>query len=305
MSNWLDQILWRSWTDTWNILSHSGCHFKGWRYREVEDHKKWITRSREFNVLDILPPPSHFCFYNFYLWTILRINLNIVISEFHVTSLGFKLNKFISLFQISYAHIKTTLVMQNLGISPELILPSCPNTLNADQLPDICHMEGPCEVETSANNSMAPCSFGKNEETASVPSTGGQGPKLSLVHDEDALLIKRQKVSGPEKGSLISLKATESSIVDWLKNYDEGVSWMEDPNLCYSWWKAFLCSLFCTLYYVARPKNTLIWMYCRLLCLIFWSTSMDRKKNLWLIYLVALKATFWYIKRKTCTGLCN
>uniref|UniRef100_A0A2N9HLW9 HRDC domain-containing protein n=1 Tax=Fagus sylvatica TaxID=28930 RepID=A0A2N9HLW9_FAGSY len=125
---------------------------------------------------------------------------------------------------ISYAHIKTTLVMQNLGISPELILPSCPNTLNADQLPDICHMEGPCEVETSANNSMAPCSFGKNEETASVPSTGGQGPKLSLVHDEDALLIKRQKVSGPEKGSLISLKATESSIVDWLKNYDEGVS---------------------------------------------------------------------------------
>ena len=125
--------------------------------------------------------------------------------------------------------------MQNLGISPELILPSNHNTLNADQLPNnvsecslistsICHMEGTCEVETSAKNSIGRCSFGKIEEAASVPSTGGQGPKLSLVHDEDTLLTKRQKVSELDKGSLIPLEATESSIVEWLKNYAEGVS---------------------------------------------------------------------------------
>ncbi|XP_075634157.1 uncharacterized protein LOC142606705 [Castanea sativa] len=139
---------------------------------------------------------------------------------------------------ISYEHIKTVLAMQNLGISPELILPSNHNTLNADQLPNnvsecslistsTCHMEGPCEVETSAKNSIGSCSFGKIEEAASVPSTGGQGPKLSPVHDEDTLLTKRQKVSELDKGSLIPLEATESSIVEWLKNYAEGVTLSE------------------------------------------------------------------------------
>lgn len=125
--------------------------------------------------------------------------------------------------------------MQNLGISPELILLSNHKTLNADQHPNnvsecslispsTCHMEGPCEVETSAKNSIGRCSFEKIEAAASVPSTGGQGPKLSLVHDEDTLLTKRQKVSELDKGSLIPLEATESSIVEWLKNYAEGVS---------------------------------------------------------------------------------
>lgn len=124
--------------------------------------------------------------------------------------------------------------MQNRGISSELITPSCQNTWNADELQDKVSecsliptstrpMEGPCEVKTSFQNSVAHCCYGKNEETASVPFTGGRGPKLSLVHDEDSLLTKRQKVSSPKEGSSISLKATESAIVDWLKNFD-GVS---------------------------------------------------------------------------------
>ncbi|GLT61087.1 hypothetical protein SLA2020_338180 [Shorea laevis] len=132
---------------------------------------------------------------------------------------------------ISYAHIKTCLIMQNRGISSELITPSCQNTWNADALQDkvsgcsliptsTCPMEGPCEVKTSFKNSVAHCCFRKNEETASVPFTGGWGPKLSLAHDEDPLLTKRQKVSSPKEVSFISLKATESAIVDWLKNND-------------------------------------------------------------------------------------
>ncbi|KAG2672760.1 hypothetical protein I3760_13G057900 [Carya illinoinensis] len=131
---------------------------------------------------------------------------------------------------VSYAQIKTSLVMQNRGISPEVITASCQNTWNADQLPNtvpeclliptsICR-EGPCEAEASLKNSVAHCCFEKNEETDPVAITGGQGLKLSLVHDEDPLLKKRQKVSTVEEGSSISLKATESSIVKWLKNYD-------------------------------------------------------------------------------------
>lgn len=117
---------------------------------------------------------------------------------------------------------------------------SCQNIWNADQLPNtvpecsliltgICSMEGPCEAEVSLKDSVAHCCFEKNEETVPIAITGGRGIKLSLVHDEDPLLKKRQKVSTLEEGSSISLKATESSIVEWLKNKD-GVSKIERPK---------------------------------------------------------------------------
>lgn len=136
---------------------------------------------------------------------------------------------------VSYAQIKSAMVMQKLGISPELIPASSQNTGNGIQLPNeasecslipssTCHREGPCEIETSVQNSVAHFSIGKNEETAAVTFATGQVTNVSSIHDEDPLLKKRQKVGRLEEGSFVSLKATENSIVDWLKNYDAGVS---------------------------------------------------------------------------------
>lgn len=133
--------------------------------------------------------------------------------------------------------------MQKLGISPELI-PS-----------GTCHREGPCEIETSVQNSVAHFSIGKNEETASVTFATGQVTNVSSVHDEDPLLKKRQKVGRLEERSFVSPKATENSIVDWLKNYDAGVSWMDDPNHCCSLYKPFLCCLFFCVF-ISRDSNT-------------------------------------------------
>lgn len=121
--------------------------------------------------------------------------------------------------------------MLNCGESPEVIRSGCKASESSPSPFDACRRETPSEVETSGQNLLA-CSE-KNEATASVTFTENQEAKLLLVHDIDMLQNKRQKVSEPEEGGSVGLKATESSILDWLENSGDGVSVCYlDPNLC-------------------------------------------------------------------------
>lgn len=111
--------------------------------------------------------------------------------------------------------------MQKCGVTPEVILSGSKASGSPQSSLNACCKETPHEVKTSILNSV-PC-LEKNEETASVPFIEYQEAELPLIHDTDPLSNKRQKISGPG-GVTTELKATEDSILDWLKNYDEGVS---------------------------------------------------------------------------------
>ncbi|GMN23224.1 hypothetical protein TIFTF001_000034 [Ficus carica] len=137
--------------------------------------------------------------------------------------------------EISYTHIKACLTMQNRGISVDAILPC----RNAKDRVNKASESTPTESKNSDG-------LDNSEETASVLLAEDQRAKPGMVRGEDLLANKRQRVAEPmEESSATPLKATESTVLDWLKNFNEGVS--------------------------AMP---------RLLCQILWSTSMDRPKNL-------------------------
>ncbi|GAV80936.1 DEAD domain-containing protein/Helicase_C domain-containing protein/HRDC domain-containing protein/RQC domain-containing protein [Cephalotus follicularis] len=131
---------------------------------------------------------------------------------------------------ISYSHIKTVLTMQNCGMSMEAIPTSqhdmgeADNRLNMESelySTDECQIKGHNEVEVGSI--VANRCFDTNEETTSLNYTTGHRMEVPLLHDGDLLLQKRQKVDrGTERN--IEFVATESSIIDWLKNYVEGVS---------------------------------------------------------------------------------
>ncbi|XP_045817248.1 uncharacterized protein LOC123910209 isoform X1 [Trifolium pratense] len=57
----------------------------------------------------------------------------------------------------------------------------------------------------------------------SRPVNGCQVQKLPVAC-EGEFTSKQLKVSETDEVSLIKLKATESSVVEWLKNYDEGAN---------------------------------------------------------------------------------
>ncbi|KAF9670983.1 hypothetical protein SADUNF_Sadunf13G0125900 [Salix dunnii] len=132
---------------------------------------------------------------------------------------------------ISYAHIKICLAMQDCGLSPEVTLPSHLDKSKADEFVEsesgMVSTDTSCsdrahEVEISVKN-MAPLCSDHNEETASLVVRIAQNQEVHPIHDANVLSArKRQKVGIPEE-SLTALEATESSILDWLKNYDEGV----------------------------------------------------------------------------------
>lgn len=122
--------------------------------------------------------------------------------------------------------------MQNSGMSPESILTgkSQPEKDNKpvksasdlSQPPfDRCQMEMCSEVDRSADSSIEINDLEKDEESPGHANRSGvQNP--SFV-SEEALTKKRQKVSEPEDENPIKSKATEDSLVEWLKNH-EGVS---------------------------------------------------------------------------------
>ncbi|KAF7816268.1 Werner syndrome ATP-dependent helicase isogeny [Senna tora] len=125
---------------------------------------------------------------------------------------------------VSYLHIKTYLAMPNSEISPESIQPqSCQagkdgelgnNESDLSQHPlDTCHME----VDMSAETLIKNCDLEKDKESPG-PTNSGFVQKLPLVSEEE-FTKKRLKVCEPEEENPIKLKATESSLVEWMKNH--------------------------------------------------------------------------------------
>lgn len=106
--------------------------------------------------------------------------------------------------------------MHNRGISVDAILPRW----NAED----CVNKASESTPTESKNSNG---LENSEETASVLLAEDQRAKPGMVRGEDLLANKRQRVAEPmEESSATPLKATESSVLDWLKNFNEGVSAM-------------------------------------------------------------------------------
>lgn len=117
------------------------------------------------------------------------------------------------------------MTMQDCGMSPEVLqrsnlisdtgkLLNNTSDVSKGSLQECC-IESNYEVKNLAQNYVA-SHIPKRSEVAYSSLLECQGARLSEIHDGDLHSEKRQKVSGPE--------ATESSILDWLNNCDEGVS---------------------------------------------------------------------------------
>lgn len=123
--------------------------------------------------------------------------------------------------------------MRNCGISLEAIQ-SGSNQTGKDDEPahnasnlsgptlETCHVERHCEDGISAISSTEKCNLEINE-VPTLPVNGSEVQKLSLT-SEGGFTNKRHKVSETKEVNSTKLKATESSVVEWLKNLDEGVS---------------------------------------------------------------------------------
>ncbi|KAJ1422981.1 Winged helix-like DNA-binding domain superfamily [Sesbania bispinosa] len=136
--------------------------------------------------------------------------------------------------EISYQHIKTYLTMRNYGISLESI-PSeghqcgksgeaVNNASNLSEPPlEKYEVERHCETDNSDKSLTEKVDMEIDEVVPSGPVNGSQVQKLPLAC-EGEFTSKRQKVSETEEINSSKLKATESSVVEWLKNLDEGVT---------------------------------------------------------------------------------
>lgn len=131
--------------------------------------------------------------------------------------------------QITYPHIKAYLTMRTCGISLESIQSeghqsvkdgeAVNNASNLSEPPlETRNLESHIEADISTESTME-----IDEVASSGPVNGCQVQKLPLSCEEE-FTSKRLKISETEEVNLIKLKATESSVVEWLKNHDEGVS---------------------------------------------------------------------------------
>ncbi|KDO41229.1 hypothetical protein CISIN_1g0444902mg, partial [Citrus sinensis] len=126
---------------------------------------------------------------------------------------------------ITYAHIKACLVMENCGISPEVIPPSQKKG-NTDELPskasETWHAEEPHEVEECGKSMVTfGCAY-NNKEMTSLPVTKAEVQELSVGCGDDELCShKRQRVDCPDGGFTV-LEATASSVLNLLQKHDEG-----------------------------------------------------------------------------------
>eukprot|EP00257_Ricinus_communis_P020033 XP_015579180.1 uncharacterized protein LOC8286046 [Ricinus communis] len=106
---------------------------------------------------------------------------------------------------VSYAHIKTFLAMQTSGMSLEGMQPSHLSPSKDD----------PVQNKVPANS----------VEIASLTTvTERKELKPDPIHDEDLCSPEKRQKTIITDGSSTALEATETSILDLLKNYDEGVS---------------------------------------------------------------------------------
>jgi len=121
--------------------------------------------------------------------------------------------------------------MRNSGISLETFQSGSNQTgkddelaYNASNFPDSTLETCPdrhCEDGISAKSLAEQCDLEMDE--VPLPVNSSEEQKLSNA-SEGEFTRKRQKVSETNEENSTKLKATESSVVEWMKNLDEGVS---------------------------------------------------------------------------------
>ncbi|RYQ88898.1 hypothetical protein Ahy_B09g095816 isoform D [Arachis hypogaea] len=116
---------------------------------------------------------------------------------------------------VTYQHIKTYLTMQSCGVSKDDI------QTQKDSESEIQQVETHCEANISDHSLMEKCDL-EMDKVASRPVE---------------FTTKRQKVSDMKEINSTDFKATENSILEWLKHHDEGVS--ENSKRVFALWLQF------------------------------------------------------------------
>ncbi|KAK2980419.1 hypothetical protein RJ640_025265 [Escallonia rubra] len=134
--------------------------------------------------------------------------------------------------EVTYTHIKACLAMLDLRMSAEVIAPqpSC----KADELPaDLlersnlpCQEERePCELRRPVDAMHVDCASKASEAANPVSLVASSSASQAIAHTDDLLsLRKRQKVDAPSEDNHNALEATESTILHWLNDFENGVS---------------------------------------------------------------------------------
>ncbi|GFZ01790.1 hypothetical protein Acr_15g0003990 [Actinidia rufa] len=88
-----------------------------------------------------------------------------------------------------------------------------------------CMEEGPCDSEKPVGNMVSHYISEISEGEGLIHADNSTSPKQPLVYTNDLLSSsKRQKVDAPEGENSLALELTESSLLNWLKNCNDGVS---------------------------------------------------------------------------------
>lgn len=117
--------------------------------------------------------------------------------------------------QITYPHIKAYLTMQACGVSLE----SNQSGKDGEAVNNASNLSEPSSVTRDTENHLEPNVTESIMETNEVVPSG----PVNVCQVQEFPTSKRLKVE-TEEVKIIKLKATESSVVEWLKNLDEGVS---------------------------------------------------------------------------------
>lgn len=106
--------------------------------------------------------------------------------------------------------------MQEMGISTKVISSGHHHDYGVE-----CQANG----ESLVGNVNGGSSLGKSEDTDSDILIGSANTEqLVCGTDGSPNSRKRQRVDGPQAGQSAAVEATESSILRWLENFDDGVS---------------------------------------------------------------------------------
>lgn len=102
--------------------------------------------------------------------------------------------------------------MQSCGISPEGNLTSSHQESKTDE-----------PLNGMSKFSGSPTSKQQKEEPCAIEMPSNKGTTFIPSTEELPITLKRQKVCEVQEESHILAKATESSLVEWLKNNNDGV----------------------------------------------------------------------------------
>ncbi|KAM7460393.1 hypothetical protein LguiB_036250 [Lonicera macranthoides] len=109
--------------------------------------------------------------------------------------------------EVSYTHIKAFLTMQDLGIAAAVISPT--HDIERE----------PREPEKTVDNNV------DTEVPNSVPlAVSSTATQPQVFADNLHYSKKRQKVDAPEQENCVALEATENSLLNWIKKFNDGVS---------------------------------------------------------------------------------